>query len=393
MLLTILLAAMPQDPLPLDEALLQPFVPGVEWIALEPGRVELETGFERFGDAFNGDPAQGWKRANTARAWGELDDLAAEPTLGEVRAAVAEVRERLAGSPTFADGNGPRLRAHLLLEIDGVLTHMPARGAADDAPLDWEAARAFVSGRFERETVALLTADESFVTDSMFFPGEPTQVVLRLDRKPALGASTPVAYYATLEQAVEFRAATARMLAIFGALVQPQLERTAQHLGEIDAGWTNYLEHGFSQYPWESWANGWLTDFAWSRPPRSQWVLLHPELGLVFDTRSSRSAEMEPALLVHGLGYVLYFGDERDWFAGLSATASITGDASYGWGFGPTLHFGHTRLASRVPHVSVSLLWQDFETGGDGPIVAATLDLWRLVDRGNELLYQSRLLR
>lgn len=382
MLLAILLAALPQGT-----------VPGAEWSVLAPETVEAQTAFERFGDAYSGAADANWKSASLARAWGELEDLPATPTLSEVSAAIEATRARVAGSPVFDELNGPRIRRHLLLEIDGVLNAMALTTPAplDSDPLDWEAARTFVSGRFERESVTLTIDDGTFVTDSMFFAGEPSQVVLRLDRKSALGASTPFAYYATLEQAIEFRAAAARMLAIFGTLVQPQLERTAQRLGEIDAGWTNYLEHGFSQYPWESWANGWLTDFSWSRPPRSQWVLLHPELGLVFDTRSTRSAEMETALLVHGVGYLYYGGDEREWFAGLSATASITGDASYGWGFGPTLHFGHTRLSSRVPHVSVSLLWHDFEDGGNEPVLAATLDLWRLVDQGSELLYRSRL--
>jgi hypothetical protein len=388
MLLSILLAALAQGT-----------TPGAEWQVLPPESVEAQTAFERFGDAYSGAPEANWKSSSLARAWGELEDLPATPTLAEVSAAIAAARARVAESAVFDEHNGPRIRRHLLLEIDGVLRAMALTTPAplDSEPLDWETARTFVSGRFERES-ATLTVDDvpddaTFVTDSMFFAGEPSQVVLRLDLKSGLGGATPFAYYATLEQAIEFRAAAARMLAIFGTLVQPQFERTAQRLGEIDAGWTNYLEHGFSQYPWESWANGWLTDFAWSRPPRSQWVLLHPELGLVFDTRSTRSAEMEAALLVHGLGYVRYFGDERDWFAGLSATASITDDASYGWGFGPTLHFGHARLASRVPHVSVSVLWHDFEDGGNEPVLAATLDLWRLVDRGNELLYQSRLMR
>lgn len=391
MLRVLFLAALAQDPQPTASV----SVPGTEWIVLDAQSVESQTAFERFGDAFDGSPGANWKTSRQAKAWGELEDLPATPTLADVARATEATRSRVAESVVFADGNGPRLRRSLLLEIDLVLRDMALNVPAplDGEPLGWDGARRFVSGRFERETAQLSIGGESFVTDSLFFSGDTTQVILRLDSKPPLGASTPFAYYATLEQAIEFRAAAARMLAIFGVLVQPQLERTASSLGEIDAGWTNYLEHGFSQYPWESWANGWLTDYSWSRPPRSQWVLLHPELGLVFDTRSSRSAEMQTALLVHGVGYLYYGGDEREWFAGLSATASITGDASYGWGFGPTVHFGHTRLASRVPHVSVSLLWQDFETGGDGPIVAATLDLWRLVDRGNELLYQSRLLR
>jgi hypothetical protein len=395
MLLAILLAALPQESLlPLDQELDAPFVPGTEWVRLEPEAVERHEDYEAFSDAFSAVVSQAWRNAPAASSYSLSDTLPAAWTLGELLGQIVDLRSRLHSSRAFDVHNGPLLRAHLTTELERLLALLsdPA-GDSDLARLiDWPDVAGIVDERFQPASHTFADRDPPLITDSLFFAGRTTQVILRLDEKsPPPGGAVPLEYYATLEQAVEFRAVCARVTAIFSVVVQAELERTALRLGQIDAGWTNYLEHGFSQYPWESWANGWLTDFAWSRPPRSQWVLLHPELGLVFDTRSTRSAEMEAALLVHGLGYVRYFGDERDWFAGLSATASITDDASYGWGFGPTLHFGHTRLSSRVPHVSVSVLWHDFEDGGNEPVLAATLDLWRLVDRGNELLYSSRL--
>ena len=396
MWLAILLAVLPQDLRSLTSELAEPTAPDARWERQEPAPIEGSEAFETFADAFTAETAHAWAGSPRARAYDLQAELPESWSVGELQEQLLILARRVRVTPTFTAHNGELLRSALERELERLFTAIAsvAGEVGLETTLEWDHVSEVVDERFQPAHWSHRDDEGTLVTDTLFFPGEPSQVILRLDRAAGgLGGSTPFAYFATLDQAVEFRAVCARVTALFSVVVGAQLERTALRLREIDAGWTNYLEHGFSQYPWESWANGWLTDFAWTRPPRDQWVLLHPELGFVFDTRSSRSAQMEAALLVHGVGYVRYFGDTRDWFAGLSATASITGDSAYGLGFGPTLHFGHARIASRVPHVSVSVLWQDFEVGGRDPVLAATLDLWRLVDRGSEALYEARLLR
>lgn len=402
MILQLVLSLALQAPAALDREVQLPVFPQTPWVQLPPSERRLgEDGPEGLGWVFTNTAGEehNWRSSAIATPYLTERPLPGVWSLGTFRAELVAVMRMLESSPRFSDGNGPLLRGRLLEELGGLLADVQARVALSgtEGSIDLAHDDHAFDRRFEPvPAVDFGDGGRIFVSDTVFFPARKTQVILALDRRESEDMeerAVPFKDYATIEQAVEFRAVCARVVAMLGKALQPGLERAAARLSEIDSGWTNYLEHGFSQYPWESWANGWWTDFSWTRPPRSQWVLLHPELGLILDTRSSRSAEMETALLIHGVGYVHYGGDEREWFVGASATASITDDPSYGWGFGPSVHFGHTRLSSRVPHLSVSLLWQDFEDGDDGPVLAATLDLWRLVDRGSEALYQSRLAR
>lgn len=401
MLATLALALVLQDPLPLDREVLRPRFPASPWQALEPAPERVEDPTEGLATVFLSGDRDAWKSSDIAAPYLRARPLPDRWSLGDFRDELREVMDSLERSTRFDRGNGPLLRARLLAELDWTMRDVEARvaRAGEESEIDLDAVHGddLLSDRFQAEQWTLDHEGASYSSDVVFFSSTDTQVILALDLVDpdpgALLAPEPFADFATIEQAIEFRAACARVVEMIAIAILPGLERAAARLASIDAGWTNYLEHGFSQYPWESWANGRLTSFSWTRPPKDQWVLLHPELGFVFDTRSSRSAEVTTALLLHTAGYVRYFGDEREWFTGLSATVSITDDSSYGMGFGPTLHFGHTKLASRVPHVSVGVLWQDFEVGGTEPVLAATLDLWRLVDRGSDALYEARLLQ
>lgn len=377
-----------------------PTFPGPEWVALAPDQVKAAADFEQFKDVFEAKPpGAAWESSPVWTEYATLEDLPEALTLEQVRDHLAAVRQRFALSARFESSNGPVLRRRLLAELDRLLGDV--EGLARPAePASWDRSKSFISNRFQVTSGDWEVEGEQYGSDVVFFPNRPTQIVLYVDKEVVedvggmeVSRWEPDRYYATLDQAIEIRTAVARVQALFGKLSQPAFDRLTQRLGEIDAGWTNYLEKGFSQYPWEAWTNSRLTDFAWSRPPVSQWVLLHPEVGLVFDTRSTRAATTESALLVHGLGYLRYFGDERDWFLGLSASAALTGDEAYGWGVGPTLHVGHTRVHSRVPHLSAGIIWFDFEDGDDRPVLLLSLDLWRLVDQGRDALYQRGLTR
>lgn len=46
--------------------------------------------------------------------------------------------------------------------------------------------------------------------------------------------------------------------------------------------WSTFITQGFFQYPWESLVNGWYYKPTIQSPPRSQWILIHPSLGIQF---------------------------------------------------------------------------------------------------------------
>jgi len=151
-------------------------------------------------------------------------------------------------------------------------------------------------------------------------------------------------------------------------------------LGQNNTAWQNYLQRGYPQYPWENFANSALVSSAWDRAPNHQFVLLHPELGVVFDVDRADSADLSVALLVHALGYIYYGGDDRSWFLGASATGSLTEDEGDGFGYGLTLHCGSTNAGGVLPHISVGLLWHE-GVDDDGFQVSIGIDLVRLLDR------------
>lgn len=157
------------------------------------------------------------------------------------------------------------------------------------------------------------------------------------------------------------------------------LLKVTQQLQANDTAWGNYLDRGYPQFPWEGVLNGFAVRSAWDSPPTGQFVLLHPEVGVVLDVERLRTSTFEPALLVHGLGYLHYFDDDRGWFLGASASLSLTGEEDVGMGYGITLHGGSTAADSALPHVSVGLLWR--EGDDDGFQVAIGIDLLKLLKR------------
>jgi len=114
--------------------------------------------------------------------------------------------------------------------------------------------------------------------------------------------------------------------------------------------------------------------------PPNQLVLLHPELCSLVDIRTRREASTQSALLVHGLGCIRYFGSEREWFVGLSASGCLAGD-EFGLAYGPTLHIDHVKYGSQVPHISLGVLWFDTNDGRPGPLITVAVDFWRILNK------------
>jgi hypothetical protein len=334
-----------------------------------------------------------WQRTPAYEAYGAPEIFERDVSKAGVKQSLLRLRTQIGTSAAFASSasdNSNLLLASLLAEIDAYLGQLAAAKDFESLP----------APEAEFQETQQSTAD--FSTETCYFAGTDHQVVLGGKRKsagapemPGLSNKTPV-YYATLRQAIEFRAVTDRIQVTFRAVKRKPFERVTARLADIDLGWSNYLEKGFSQYPWESVLNSYVTPklfgaFAWDKAPHEQLVFLHPELGIELDTRSAQDASAQVSLMIHALGYIHYFGETRDWFLGASATMTFS-DQDFGLGIGPTLHMGWANAYSILPHISVGAYWHDFESGGRGPILGFSLDFWRLLNKtSGASFYQAAL--
>ncbi len=148
------------------------------------------------------------------------------------------------------------------------------------------------------------------------------------------------------------------------------------------AAWSNYLQDGYSQFPWELAANSlidsWHGPNHLSEPPNWQLVLLHPELGVSMRaTREYSEVKPEVVVLVQALGFVNYPSESNNWFWGLSTTGTF--NDSYGFGIGGTLLLGGKSLSSFLPPISVGIQFYDVDKDThfdyDKPSITLGLDL------------------
>jgi len=218
----------------------------------------------------------------------------------------------------------------------------------------------------------------------IFFEGVEGEIVLATGDKKHL----------TPEQAADIRY---RAEALNRFLIDLKKVDRIQSDQEVEASlrqWHNYLNRGYSQYPWESFVNRELWSPTWANPPVQQLVVGHPELGLGFSTKKASAAEIDVTLLIHAVGYIHYFG-EGDYFAGLSGSLFFNGD--HGFGFGPTFHTGCPGLIERFPHLSFGMSWHDVDDDGhffdDSPFLNVSVDLLRLLQPTEETIAKEMLRR
>lgn len=315
--------------------------------------------------------------------YGPLETYTADVTEKGLIASLERLHLQVSASNAFDDAldgvsNGERLRRSLLAELQAALTRLRqgSRGPIDA-----------VDDGFD-------VVDKSkppVISSTIYFRGRQTQIALaeadeyEIDQGELFIKSSH--HYATIDQAVEVRTVCWIVKAMFAAVDSRLLAAVHELAVSIDRGWTNYLEEGYSQYPWEAVVNSKVTprlfgEYSWDDPPNEQLVFLHPELCALVDIREGGDQETETALLVHGLGYVRYFGDERSWFAGLSASACFS-DMEPKTGYGATLHLDLAGLGIQLPHVSVGAIWFDSDDGWGDPLVSVTADFWGMIGSGN----------
>jgi hypothetical protein len=111
-------------------------------------------------------------------------------------------------------------------------------------------------------------------------------------------------------------------------------------LEEAEKHWDNYGHKGQSQFPWELALNSLAFDRTQLEPPRRQWILLHPSLGLELAGPRIGDLRRLEVLVLEPVGLVRYNSSYSS-YLGASAVLTFPDDAKPG--IGAMVHLG--RLA------------------------------------------------
>ncbi|HEX6812135.1 MAG TPA: hypothetical protein VF384_10970 [Planctomycetota bacterium] len=305
---------------------------------------------------------------------GDLDvHIGPTLTCSDYVATLQDLLERIEAKGFAARPEGKRALTILRALVGEERTRLAVHG---DGPL--------AGARNDR--VELLPGKAVDVADDLGFPNQSWVVTgfggsdvprIPMVAKTTIDARGTEVWRRFLDKDLAFCVATFFDFADRLQLATVDVDSAIVRLGQNAAAWQNYLQRGYPQYPWENFANGLLVSSAWDRAPRHQFVLLHPEPGIVFDVDRADSADLDLALLVHALGFLYYGGDDRGWFLGASATGALSEDEGDGFSYGLTLHAGFTNGDNPLPHVSVGLLWHE-GVDDDGFQVSIGVDVLRL---------------
>lgn len=368
--------------------------PDSSWEHILPQIIINDPEFSKYQDVYSG--GDNYTKSPLYKAYND-QTLKIPNSIDELLSELARLKETLGHSNTFNKYNGPLIRSLITDELDGLISVWTPEILSPKG-FKWEIQKKIVGlntfqsseNTWEMSSIPASSTGKVKST-TIYLRGTPNQIVLSTTKENESNPLMPpedFVYFANLSQAIEIKGIFERLTNIFSKEYVAQLKSTSKQLKDINLAWDNYLSKGYSQYPWESLINSHITDYSWSRPPEWQMVFFHPEVSMVLDIRDSKSSQIEPSLEIHTIGFISYFGNERKWFMGASGTVSMTGDEKFGMGIGPTLHLGYANFHEQLPHISLSVLWHDFEKGSNGPVIGLSIDFFRLLSKtGNSDLF------
>ena len=156
-----------------------------------------------------------------------------------------------------------------------------------------------------------------------------------------------------------------------GNLIEEQIGQIrTQNVKDLERAmrrWDNYLDKGFSQYPWESLINGYLIGTPDLGPPDRQFIVMHPTLGIEVATDEIDEARVKEALNVEVFGHLWYRGEELENYFGASFAVSFREDIDPG--LGVLLHIQR--------NWNLGITWHDVD---EDPFLFFSVDLFRFAN-------------
>lgn len=213
--------------------------------------------------------------------------------IGAVAADADSVARRVGVAPT--DRSRVSLRLDSLvqqLRVFAILTadRQPAYLAGSVRPADFQLNQSGTTGDFP------------------LFAGTPSSVVVT-------GAMTQDVQRALCWPAI----AIDHVLTTIGARWRAE---TVANLTALAGRWDNFINDGFSQFPWELALNSLLRKATTYEPPSYHWILLHPSLGTEVSGASVKRLLRTDALVVEGIGLLRYNADHTRYF-GISGVTTL----------------------------------------------------------------------
>ncbi|MCK5602237.1 hypothetical protein KAR91_10220 [Candidatus Pacearchaeota archaeon] len=206
----------------------------------------------------------------------------------------------------------------------------------------------FATGRFQA----------NFTAGIIYFSGRNNEIKLYPD-------------IVTEEQAKDLRYRAETINELLNNFKDEARQKTVSAILKAETRWRNYLERGFSQYPWESFCNGYITTWDIQNPPNHQWILFHPELGVEVNIGGIKQLKAKEVLTVELAGWIQYYGEDLANFWGISGITTIRDDI--GIGFGGIVHLG--------PHFNLGIAVHDVDNDdnffNDDLFLAFGIDLFK----------------
>lgn len=183
----------------------------------------------------------------------------------------------------------------------------------------------------------------------------------------------------TQEQAFDLRYRGNTLQLLLRDFKDEPREIIAQRIEESHKRWVNYIDNGYTMYPWESVINAKFFRWSIKSPPKGQIILLHPGAGVqlplsLLDDFSVNDIRVSQSLIIEVLGILKYRGDFGENYWGLSGTIAL--QDNLGPGFGVNAHLRRNislglnwhlsnqpnRTFQKEPHLTISFNLLDWVT-------------------------------
>jgi hypothetical protein len=107
----------------------------------------------------------------------------------------------------------------------------------------------------------------------------------------------------------------------------PVRDATVEALNSLAVRWDRYIDNSYSQLPWELFVNGLGRSRRDWEPPRRQWILVHPSVGVELAGLSWSNLVRVNVAAVEPVGIIRYSSDYKRYY-GISTVATFATDRS-----------------------------------------------------------------